>query len=252
MELDSKVIEFYEYFNYDLAGLIRSDSYNDSEWTVKILILLNYKKYFGVENINTFLYKKEMNRLLAVKSKEHLENELDNINDPEDQLILLKKKKANEILSKINYDLEDSHKSIHPELNPFDGLIEYLNAKINQVDIINGFEMEKSIDLELLEKINYRLALLYELGIIDLLQKRFEENGLSSSGKEFAKMLGYILNEGKSSVIKYLSNLNLNPKKSRIPKNKSEVFTLNAIKGMYRSMRDCNLQVKGNYDKINK
>ena len=250
--INQQVVDFYNSID-SIKDLIDSETYKNSEDNIQFLLLINYKDYLGIENIDSFRYSKEMLRLISLGKRNNIENEIkNNLFTIDDKIVILKKHKANCILEKANSKLE--RKSRHPKLNENDLVIEYLDAKINYLETLKSEETEdlkeqpKPLVIGIKDvKVPHKLVLLYELGIYQLLNERIIKN--SGSMKDLAKIIHYVIDEENEDYIySLLSIRDLNPLTAQYnDPTRDNPFTGPSIKKMKEIIADCNIQIEREY-----
>ena len=201
--ISQEIIEFYNSIN-SVTELIRSDSYIESTNAIKLSLLIEYKEYFGYENIDTYSYKQELCRLISIKRKINIENELDSISTIDEKLIILKKYKAKNMFQKASDKID--YNSRHPEINEFDLLDEYLDAYIGEFEIMkqeeninpleNNIAMSIPIDIEDQERFVY----CHKFGIINFLMDHIKSDGTKYTDTKLYKYLALITNISESTI----------------------------------------------------
>ena len=223
--------------------LIELDFFKKLIWSEKLQFVFWYQKYSTVKMDSEDLYKLEQLQIEFEKMqnlgdwKVDISNKISRIEYKEDKLNEIKSILANEFFKDFNSDMLEDEEILPKDKIPF---LENL-LKVTELNP----EGSESITLnkELNNSISKTLTLIKELGIWDLLKSRIEEN--KGTFKDLEKLIAYLFKYSNPDSVgryfPYMENTTL--------KDKNTPFTGPAIEVMNNILKECNIEVKGNYTK---
>ncbi|MBK9718586.1 MAG: hypothetical protein IPO85_13955 [Saprospiraceae bacterium] len=234
--ISPNVKDFYNSID-SIEDLLNSKTYCESPNDIQFLLIVNYMDYNGLEPYDSFVYAKEMARIVSVIGKHEIEKQLDDLFTNDEKLRVLKETKAYYILKKANSKFYNKQ---HPKLKEFDLLIDYLDARIDHVEIMKQGENIPPIDL--LNSVPSKLLLLKELKIFDHLQILTNDNDT-----DLATIIAFIIGHNKpKTILRYLPYM-IDEKKFD---TKHSPYTEPAIKEMNRALVISNIKLSNDYSKF--
>ncbi len=227
--------DFYDSVD-SVEDLISSKTYRESTNEGQLELIVHYMSYKGLVHYDSFVYAKEMVRIGSLLGKIELEEQLDKLFTNDEKLMILKESKAWYILQKANSKFYNKQ---HPELDEYTLMIQYIDARIDQVEIM---KLEENIPpIDLLNSVPSKLLLLKELKIFDHLQI------LMNNDTDLATIIAFIIGHNKpKTILRYLPYM-IDEKKFD---TKHSPYTEPAIKEMERALFESNIKLSNDYSKF--